>query len=83
MPEDKETSKKLFDDAMFKLEHQNKDENVGKKQKERINMILQRNDDVWKDNFSANLALRKIFRVDVHLSMSLKYSIIHSLLVFE
>ncbi|KAL0277668.1 UNVERIFIED_CONTAM: hypothetical protein PYX00_004880 [Menopon gallinae] len=64
VPEDKETSKKLFDDAMFKLEHQNKDENVGKKQTERINRLLQRNDDVWKDNFSANLALRKIFRGD-------------------
>lgn len=63
VPEDKETSKKLFDDAMFKLEFSNKDESTSKKQNPVLNKLLQRNDDVWRDDFSANLALRKSFRV--------------------
>lgn len=48
---------------MFKLEHQNKDESASKKQNPVLNKLLQRNDDIWRDDFSANLALRKSFRV--------------------
>ncbi|KAK6639867.1 hypothetical protein RUM43_008142 [Polyplax serrata] len=62
VPEDKETSKKLFDDAMFKLEHSNKDEGTSKKQNPVLNKLLQRNDDVWRDDFAANLTLRRSFR---------------------
>lgn len=66
VPETKETSKKLFDDAMFKLEHTNEDVSNSKKQSSAINKLLMRNEDVWRDDFSANLALRRSFRVGIN-----------------
>lgn len=82
VPEDKETSKKLFDDAMFKLEHSNKDEGTSKKQNPVLNKLLQRNDDVWRDDFAANLTLRRSFRVSWNPSKFLmvgmwNYKLVH------
>lgn len=64
VPEDKETSKKLFDDAMFKLEHTNQDISNSKEQSCALNKLLMRNENIWQDDFAANQALRRSFRVD-------------------
>lgn len=64
VPEDKETSKKLFDDAMFKLEHTNQDISTSKEQSSTLNRLLMRNESVWQDDFAANQALRRSFRAD-------------------
>lgn len=63
MPETKETSRRLFDDAMFKLEHKNNDVVVSKKSSVVLNRLLERQEDVWKDDFAANSALRAQLRV--------------------
>lgn len=63
VPETKETSRKLYDDAMFKLEHKNKDISISKKSSAALNRLLDRQECVWKDDFAANSALRERFRV--------------------
>ncbi|XP_070503473.1 coiled-coil domain-containing protein 130 homolog [Chironomus tepperi] len=62
VPETKETQRRLFDDAMYKLEHGLKDQKASADAKPAICRLYQRNDDVWKDNFEANLKLRAQFR---------------------
>lgn len=62
VPETKETSRKLFDDAMFKLEHGAKDQKTAEDVKPVLCKLFQRNDDVWRDNFEANSKLRAEFR---------------------
>ncbi|XP_045769874.1 coiled-coil domain-containing protein 130 homolog [Maniola jurtina] len=62
VPETKETQKRLFDDAMFKLEHKTGDEDASKLDKPRINRLVGRNEAVWKDDYEANCALRRNFR---------------------
>lgn len=62
VPETKEVSKKLFDDAMFKLEHNLGDKKTAKSQDRRLNKIIAANDAQWKDDYSANCALRAAFR---------------------
>lgn len=62
VPETKETQRRMFDDAMFKLEHGAKDQNTAEDTKPVLSKLYQRNDDVWKDNFEANLKLRAEFR---------------------
>ncbi|CAH2260110.1 coiled-coil domain-containing protein 130 homolog [Pararge aegeria] len=62
VPETKETQKRLFDDAMFKLEHKVGDEDVSKQDKPRINRLVGRNESVWKDDYEANCGLRRNFR---------------------
>ncbi|KAK7575836.1 hypothetical protein V9T40_012122 [Parthenolecanium corni] len=62
VPETKETSRRLFDDAMFKLEHKNNDVVVSKKSSVVLNRLLERQEDVWKDDFAANSALRAQLR---------------------
>ena len=57
---------------MFKLEHTSKDESTSKKQNPVLNKLLQRNDDVWKDDFLANSALRRSFRVR-KMNLNLKF----------
>ncbi|XP_054274566.1 coiled-coil domain-containing protein 130 homolog [Macrosteles quadrilineatus] len=63
VPEDKETSKRLFDDAMFKLEHGTSDEGSAKKLNPTLGRLINRNHTAWKDDFAANSALRAQFRV--------------------
>lgn len=62
VPEDKETSKRLFDDAMFKLEHGTNDEGTAKKTNPALGRLINRNHTAWKDDFAANSALRTQFR---------------------
>ncbi|XP_026736775.1 coiled-coil domain-containing protein 130 homolog [Trichoplusia ni] len=57
-----ETQKKLFDDAMFKLEHKTGDEDAAKLDKPRLGRLVGRNESVWKDDYDANCSLRRKFR---------------------
>lgn len=63
VPEERETSRKLFDDAMFKLEHKNNDMTTSKKSVASLNKLIDRQESVWKDDFAANSILRAKFRV--------------------
>lgn len=65
VPETKETQKRLFDDAMFKLEHKTGDEDTAKQDKPRLGKLVGRNESVWKDNYEANCLLRRNFRVSI------------------
>lgn len=62
VPETKETQRRMFDDAMFKLEHGAKDQKAATDAKPVLSKLYQRNDDVWKDNFEVNSKLRAEFR---------------------
>ena len=62
VPETKEVQRRMFDDAMYKLEHGAKDQKTAEDAKPVISKLYQRNDDVWKDNFEANSKLRSEFR---------------------
>lgn len=62
VPETKETQRRMFDDAMFKLEHGAKDQKSAEDTKPVLSKLYQRNEDVWKDNFEANSKLRAEFR---------------------
>ncbi|XP_045450026.1 coiled-coil domain-containing protein 130 homolog [Melitaea cinxia] len=62
VPDTKETQKRLFDDAMFKLEHKTGDEDTSKLAKPRLGLLVGRNEMVWKDDYEANCALRRKFR---------------------
>nr|XP_018908269.1 PREDICTED: coiled-coil domain-containing protein 130 homolog [Bemisia tabaci]XP_018908270.1 PREDICTED: coiled-coil domain-containing protein 130 homolog [Bemisia tabaci] len=62
VPEDKATSRRLFDDAMFKLEHGVNDTNSAKKAAPALSKLLHRQTKVWKDDFAANQAMRAQFR---------------------
>lgn len=62
VPETKEDQRRLFDDAMFKLEHGVKDQKAATDAKPVLSRLVQRNVDVWKDNFAANSKLRDEFR---------------------
>lgn len=62
VPETKEVQRRMFDDAMFKLEHGAKDQKTADDTKPVLSRLYQRNDDVWKDNFEANSKLRAEFR---------------------
>lgn len=63
VPDDKETVKRLFDDAMFKLEHGTGDKEKSKKAASVIDKLVYRNDSKWRDDFSANCELRAQLRV--------------------
>ncbi|KAL4702573.1 hypothetical protein ACJJTC_018568 [Scirpophaga incertulas] len=62
VPETKETQKKLFDDAMFRLEHKTGDVDIAKQDKPRLGKLVGRNEAVWKDDYEANCLLRRNFR---------------------
>ncbi|CAG5002567.1 unnamed protein product [Parnassius apollo] len=62
VPETKETQKRLFDDAMFRLEHKTSDESTSKQDKPRLGKLVGRNETVWKDDYEANCSLRRNFR---------------------
>lgn len=87
VPEDKDTQKRLFDDPMFKLEHGSKDESTAKRVAPVLGRLVNRNEEMWKDNFSANAALRAKFRVrfqqinPVHFRISLEKFLIFFFIV--
>jgi len=62
VPETKEVQRRLFDDAMYKLEHGAKDQKAADDAKPVLSRLFERNDDVWRDNFEANSRLRSDFR---------------------
>lgn len=62
VPETKEVQKRLFDDAMYKLEHQAKDAQAAVNAKPMLQKIVERNQSVWDDNYVANYKLRATFR---------------------
>lgn len=62
VPETKEVQKRLFDDAMYKLEHQAKDVQAAVNAKPMLQKIVERNQSVWDDNYVANYKLRATFR---------------------
>ncbi|CAO1429836.1 unnamed protein product [Diamesa serratosioi] len=62
VPETKETQRKLFDDAMYKLEHGAKDIKTLEDAKPVLSKLYMRNDDVWRDNYESNYKLRAEFR---------------------
>lgn len=62
VPETKETQRRMFDDAMYKLEHGSKDQKTADDSKPVLSKLYQRNDDVWKDNFEVNMRMRADFR---------------------
>ena len=65
VPETKEVSRKLFDDAMYKLEHGVNDKNVSKSREKALNSVIASNESIWKDDYSSNSALRAKFRVRI------------------
>jgi coiled-coil domain-containing protein 130 len=62
VPDTKEIQRKLFDDPMFKLEHGAKDQKVAIDSKPVLGKMYLRNEDVWRDNYTANCKLRAAFR---------------------
>lgn len=70
VPEDKNTSKRLFDDAMFKLEHGHGDKKHADGVQPTLAKLTAKRQKVWQDDYAANCALRQQFRVG-NLFMSL------------
>ncbi|KAH8290277.1 hypothetical protein KR054_001552 [Drosophila jambulina] len=62
VPETKEVQKRLFDDAMYKLEHQAKDAKAAADAKPVLQKLVERNMSVWDDSYVANCRLRAEFR---------------------
>ncbi|XP_022201451.1 coiled-coil domain-containing protein 130 homolog [Nilaparvata lugens] len=62
VPEDKATQRRLFDDAMFKLEHGRGDESTASKSTPALEKLKNSNESKWKDDFATNCALRAQFR---------------------
>ncbi|XP_014228537.1 coiled-coil domain-containing protein 130 homolog [Trichogramma pretiosum] len=62
VPETKEVSRRLYDDAMYKLEHELEDKTTAKVRKNALQRAVALNEELWKDDYSSNCALRDIFR---------------------
>ncbi|XP_034191483.1 coiled-coil domain-containing protein 130 homolog [Osmia lignaria lignaria] len=62
VPETKEVSCRLYDDAMYKLEHGIEDKKVAKSRDSALESALALNDATWKDDYTSNCALRSAFR---------------------
>ncbi|XP_043466550.1 coiled-coil domain-containing protein 130 homolog [Leptopilina heterotoma] len=64
VPETKETSRRLYDDPMYKLEHGIQDKGVSKSRESALSSVIALNDSIWKDDYSSNSALRAKFRAE-------------------
>ncbi|XP_031626271.1 coiled-coil domain-containing protein 130 homolog [Contarinia nasturtii] len=62
VPDTKETQRRLFDDPMYKLEHQASDLKKSDDAKPAIFKLYERNHYVWDDDYTANSRLRAEFR---------------------
>ncbi|XP_012523845.1 coiled-coil domain-containing protein 130 homolog [Monomorium pharaonis] len=62
VPETKEVSCRLYDDAMYKLEHGMEDKKVAKSRDSALESALALNESNWKDDYSSNCAARALFR---------------------
>ena len=63
VPETKEVSRRLFDDAMYKLEHNLEDKKVAKTRSNALENTMALNEMLWKDDYTSNCTLRSKFRV--------------------
>lgn len=63
VPETKEVSCRLYDDAMYKLEHGIEDKKVAKSRDSSLESAIALNEATWKDDYTSNCALRSAFRV--------------------
>lgn len=63
VPETKEVSCRLYDDAMYKLEHGVNDNMIAKSRDPALEGLITLKDNVWKDDYTSNYALRALFRV--------------------
>lgn len=62
VPETKEVSCRLYDDAMYKLEHGMEDKKVAKSRDSSLEGAIALNEVTWKDDYTSNCALRSAFR---------------------
>ncbi|KYN13596.1 PREDICTED: coiled-coil domain-containing protein 130 homolog [Trachymyrmex cornetzi] len=62
VPETKEVSCRLYDDAMYKLEHGIEDKKVAKSRNSVLESAIALNENIWKDDYSSNCAMRALFR---------------------
>ncbi|XP_068984162.1 coiled-coil domain-containing protein 130 homolog [Bombus flavifrons] len=62
VPETKEVSCRLYDDAMYKLEHGIEDKKIAKSKDSSLESAIALNNATWKDDYSSNCALRSAFR---------------------
>jgi coiled-coil domain-containing protein 130 len=65
IPETKEVSRRLYDDAMYKLEHNLEDKKVAKTRTNALENAIALNETFWKDDYTSNCALRASFRVSI------------------
>lgn len=79
VPETKEVSCKLYDDAMYKLEHGIDDKKVAKSRNSSLENAIALSDVTWKDDYTSNSALRSAFRARKK-ELQKKQSIDHVLL---
>jgi coiled-coil domain-containing protein 130 len=62
VPEDKSTSKRLFDDSMFKLEHGYGDKTQADSVQPALAKLTAKRQKLWQDDYAANCVLRQQFR---------------------
>ncbi|XP_076627129.1 coiled-coil domain-containing protein 130 homolog isoform X1 [Colletes latitarsis] len=62
VPETKEVSCRLYDDAMYKLEHGIEDKKVAKSRDSLLENAIALKEATWKDDYTSNCALRSAFR---------------------
>ncbi|XP_012267777.2 coiled-coil domain-containing protein 130 homolog [Athalia rosae] len=62
VPETKEVSHRLYDDAMFKVEHQTEDVKISKNRDPVLTKLINMKTPTWKDDYSSNCVLRAKFR---------------------
>ena len=65
IPETKEVSCRLYDDAMYKLEHGVEDKKVAKLRESSLESAIALNNATWKDDYTSNSVLRSAFRVSL------------------
>lgn len=63
VPETKEVSRRLYDDAMYKLEHGVEDVKTARFRDSGLNSAIALNKAHWSDDYASNCALRTSFRV--------------------
>ncbi|XP_043280008.1 coiled-coil domain-containing protein 130 homolog [Venturia canescens] len=62
VPETKEVSRRLYDDAMYKLEHGTNDVKTARFRDSALNSAIALNKAQWSDDYASNCALRTSFR---------------------
>ncbi|XP_076292258.1 coiled-coil domain-containing protein 130 homolog [Lasioglossum baleicum] len=62
VPETKEVSCRLYDDAMYKLEHGIEDKKTAKSRDTSLESAIALNEATWKDDYTSNCELRSAFR---------------------